>query len=242
MLYRIFDQLDGTTIILSLRAVCRNSSAAHVGLCFNVQTWFSSSSSSDLSEICHCSQSVRRRENIWIDRCISRTLRRRLKWYEPPAKKEIVENLSPINGQSILLRLDLLSNDLSVLINELEWTSQSKLRSLRLATDSQLQLFKVLDRLPHIETLLLPDNSEETYSFCVLSEGAFSTIHPRLTSVTISHKHTLPYYARAPLSHTPSLTYLKISGTSDPMTDGFRWEELIKTKLPALNRFEFHEI
>jgi hypothetical protein len=42
------------------------------------------------------------------------------------------------------------------------------------------------------------------------------------------------------LSQTPSLAgRLKITAFSSNVTDGSRWEHLIKTKLPFLKRFEF---
>ena len=75
-----------------------------------------------------------------------------------------------------------------------------------------------------------------------VSEESFSAIYSRLTSLTISNKWRLLTCARFLLSHTPSLTYLKITGARDSLIDGSRWEELIKTKLPALTKFEFHDI
>ena len=79
-------------------------------------------------------------------------------------------------------------------------------------------------------------------SIPAVSEEEFSALYPQLTSLTISHNLHRPNYVYSLLSHTPSLVYLKLTGVCDSMIDASRWEQLIKTKLPTLNKFEFHDV
>ena len=175
-------------------------------------------------------------------RCSLTSLTLRSHINDPNQKREIVQHLSSIIGQPNLVRLAALDCHLSVLMNELEWPNQPTLRHLTVAWNYHLPMSKILDRLPNLTTLVLNEESEDRCSSSSVSEERFSTTYSRLTSLTISNKWRLLTYARSLLSHTPSLTYLKITGARDSIIDGSRWEELIKTKLPALTKFEFHEI
>ena len=160
----------------------------------------------------------------------------------PNQKREIVEHLSSIIGQPNFVCLATLDCHLSVLMNKLEWPNQPTLRHLTVAWDLQLPVSKILDRLPNLTTLVLNEESEDRCSSSSVSEERFSAIYSRLTSLTISNKRDLLTNVQSLLVHTPSLTYLKITGARDSIIDESRWEELIKTKLPALTKFEFHEI
>ena len=162
--------------------------------------------------------------------------------HDSEEKREIVEHLSSIIGQPNLVRLEILGYLLSMLMTQLEWPSQPKLRHLTVAWKSQLLISEILDRLPNLTTLVLNEESESRYSVIPASDERFSNIYSRLTSLQISCNYRLLIRVQSLLAHTPSLTHLKISGAHDSLIDGSRWEELFKTKLPALAKFEFHEI
>ena len=175
-------------------------------------------------------------------RCSRTPLILRSQFKDPGQKREIVEHLSSIVGQLTLVRLEMLNSDLSVLLNQLEWPSQPKLQQLMVAWNSQSAISKILDHLPDLTTLVLNDESIARYLDSSVYEKCFSATHSRLTSLTISNMWGLLPSVRYLLRHTPSLAYLKITGARDPIINGFRWEELIKTDLPALNKFEFHQV
>ena len=287
MLHRIFDELDATIIIFSVRDVCRSIRAA-VDSYNRYALDFTSVSKPDFDRIlylvrpeCVTALSLSNRESIpgQIDRFLSLvdidlftrlrsltllgisqpllqvylrhakrcaltslTLRHCVKLRTPLDKQEIIEHLAPIIVQPTLLHLELLSAHLSVLMNRLELSSRSQIRSLTVACDSQLRLSKFLDRSPDLKTLVLHYFWQSISFMNAVSQQEFSALYPRLTSLTISYTNRLPNSARSLLSHTPSLTYLKITGTCDSIIDGSIWEELIKTKLLVLNKFEFHQI
>ena len=162
---------------------------------------------------------------------------------EPAEKREITEHLSSIVAQPTLVRLELLDEYLSSLIDPLKWPSQCKLRSLSMTRHAeQTILSKILDRLPSLKTLVFRDKltiSERTVAVC--NEG-FSAIYSRLISLTILSLGSLLSCVDSLLSHTPSLVYLKITGYHPSIFNESRLEELIRTKLPALNKLEFHTV
>ena len=289
MLYRIFDELDATILIWSVRDVCRSIRAAvdsynRYGLDFisvsnadfdrtfhlvhpecvtalSLANQESTSGQIDLFlllvdihlftrlrslRLLNISLPLLRKFLRHANRCAltSLTLRSSVKSHihTPLEMQEIIEQLSPIISQPTLLHFDLLSADLSMLMNELEVPSRSQIRSLRVACDSRVRLSKILDRLPDLKTLVLHHSSKRIHPMNAGSQEKFSSLYPRLTSLTISYTNRLPNCVRPLLLHMPSLTYLKMTGTCDSIIDGSIWGELIKTKLPALNKFEFHQI
>ena len=278
MLHRVFDELDGTTIILSVRDVCQSLRAA-IDTYDRYALDFTSLSQPDFHRLlplirpeCVIALTLSNQERISGQMALftrlrsltlldinhvflsaflrharkcsltSFTLRHRAQRCELPNLRELLGHLSSIIGQPTLLRLELLSDALDLLIHPLEWPSRSPLRFLRVACDTRLPLSKILDRLPDLKTLVLHDKSVSRNSFPTVFDEVSSAFYPRLTSLTISHTNLLPNYVQALLSHSPSLAYLKITGFCDLMIDGTSWEVLIKTKLLALNTFEFHQI
>jgi hypothetical protein len=156
-------------------------------------------------------------------------------------EREIFEHLSSIIGQPTLVRLGLLAYDLSMLMDLLEWPGRFELRYLRKVCDTQRPISKILDRFPNLETFVLDEGLKRVFSSSPVAE-VFSSVYSRLISLTISHRFDLINSVQSLLSHTPSLIYLKITATHNSMIDWFHWEDLIKTKLPALRKFELHEI
>jgi hypothetical protein len=66
-------------------------------------------------------------------------------------------------------------------------------------------------------------------------EQWFCTSCPQLTSLTLSGIIMQMDGIQSALSQTPSLRHLKIVADSFDIIDGYKWEDFIKTKLPALN-------
>jgi hypothetical protein len=165
------------------------------------------------------------------------------KFHSPRQKQRIFDCLSSIIEQATLVHLELMTSDLSTFVNQVEWPNQCKLRSLRLGWHAQRpSLSTIVHHLPELETLVLDVDRKRIFLNTEVSESVFSEVYPRLKSLTISHTSDLLNCVRSLLSCTPSLTYLKITGTRKSMIDGFLWEDLITCKLPLLNKFEFHQI
>ena len=162
---------------------------------------------------------------------------------QPTEQREIVENFPAIVAQPTLVRLELFDEYLSSLTDPLKRLSQSKLRLLNITWSARLPpLLKILDRLPDLETLVLRDKLIISGRTGSVSEGGFPAIYLRLTSLRILNVGSLRSSADFLFSHTPSLVYLKITGNHPSIFDESHFEEWIRSKLPALNKFEFHTV
>jgi hypothetical protein len=116
---------------------------------------------------------------------------------------------------------------------------ECKLQHLTMEFFTEKRVLQVLHHAPDLQTLVLGIRVQCASSELKSKEKSLFTPHQRLTSLRIS-KCSLPMYEIQPLlSLTPSLTHLRIIGTNISMINGSRWEDFIKTKLPALNKFEF---
>ena len=154
-------------------------------------------------------------------------------------KEQIVQLLLSIISQPTLLRLELLNEQLCDLIDHIEWPTHSKLRYLRMQCNSEERLSEILDHSSDLERLMLGEDLRRFSCFSRATEASVFSQYPRLTSLASSHC-TLPMDTiQSLLCHTPALTYLKIISIDCYMMDGRRWEDLIKTKLPLLVKFEF---
>ena len=99
----------------------------------------------------------------------------------------------------------------------------------------------ILERCPLLQTFEM-----QTCTMCqmdsISSTSSISTSYPQLTSLAMNACQLSFEELDLLLSHTPSLIDLKIinyTWKSDSLWDGFRWEQLIQTKLPFLNDFHF---
>ena len=101
-------------------------------------------------------------------------------------------------------------------------------------------LSRMIDRLPHLETLVLDNVSNSFLHVRDAAEDWFSSTCPRLTSLTLSSVSMQMDELQSLFSQTPSLRHLKVVIRSHDMTDGSRWEEIIKSQLPELNKLEFY--
>ena len=157
--------------------------------------------------------------------------------------REIVEHFSSIVAQPTLVRLKLVDGYPSSLIDPREWLSLSKLRLLSITWSPRLPILStILDRLPDLETLVLDETLIITESTGAFSNENFFTIYPRLTSLTMFNLRSLRSCVDSFLSHTPSLVHLKITDCHPSIFDESRFEEWIRSKLLALNKFEFHTV
>jgi hypothetical protein len=102
------------------------------------------------------------------------------------------------------------------------------------------QLSKIIAGSPHLETLALGEETGQFVYYYHQAQEWFSTPCPRLTSLTLKNFTMQIDKLQSALSQTPSVRYLKIITSSLEMIDGSRWEQMIKTKLPLLNKFEFY--
>ena len=146
-------------------------------------------------------------------------------------QERIAEHLSSIIVQPTFLRLQLFSRDRCLLC---------KLQYLKIEFFTENQVSKILLRVSDIQSLVLDrrmvlmlHNSNDTGEIPLIS-------HPRLTSLTISSHSESIHSIRSFLSFTRCLCHRKIIDARARCLDGSRREEFIKTKLPALNKFEFY--
>ena len=94
-------------------------------------------------------------------RCSLASLTLRSQFTDPKEKREVVEHLSSIPTQPTLVRLELLSPAVSMLMDQLEWSNQCKLRSQRIAWHLRVtSLSKLLNRLPDLDALVLNERLE----------------------------------------------------------------------------------
>ena len=93
---------------------------------------------------------------------------------------------------------------------------------------------------PQLEMLELGDETQQFVYYYHQAQEWFSTPCRRLTSLTLKNFILQTDKLQSALSQTPCLRYFKIITSSLEMMDGSRWEQMIKTKLPLLNKFEFY--
>jgi hypothetical protein len=154
-------------------------------------------------------------------------------------QEQIVQHLLLIIGQPTLMRLELLNEHLCNLVDRIEWPTQSKLRCLRIQCSTGKRLSEILDRSSDLERLMLGEDLRRFACSSRTTEASFFSPYPRLTSLVSSYCALPMDTLQSLLCHTPSLTYLKIISIDYDVMDGSRWEDLIKTKLPLLGKFEF---
>jgi hypothetical protein len=98
----------------------------------------------------------------------------------------------------------------------------------------------ILDHARDLETLVVVIQNADSISNRIESTDLFSTPYPRLTSLSLLDYTLTMGTVQSLLLQTPSLRHLKIKAIDKDIVDAPRWENLIKTKLPSLNKFEIH--
>ena len=150
-------------------------------------------------------------------------------------------HLLSIIAQPSLHRLELFSSDLCRRVGKLKWPAQCKLQYLAMIYCSERRMFKILHRTPDLQTLAIGSGVESmSKKNWNSTERILLTPHPPLTFLVLSNCSLAMVDLFSLLSSTPSLRHLTIINKGRDFLNGYRWEELIKTKLPALNKFEFH--
>ncbi|CAF3503861.1 unnamed protein product [Rotaria sp. Silwood1] len=150
---------------------------------------------------------------------------------------EIVHLLSSVIGRRSLRKLDLTMED--KMINDLVWPVECSFQHLRLFNSVDIeQLCTILHCSSHLKTISIRDCiiSNLTQLESIVSNG---TRYPQVTSLTLEDIQTDMEMIKLLLSLTPSLVHLKLIGHGTALFNGSHWEQFIKAKLPALDRFEF---
>ena len=285
MIHRVFDELDGRTILFSVRNVCQRLREAvdnyhrYAFDCTSLSTPDSrrvftlirpecviglSLSDANTSpgqigmflSLVGISRFTRLRSMTllsiqWQDLCLflrhakrcslsSLILHSRSDGSLGANEEKIVQHLSAILSQPSLTRLELLTVDLSNLMKKFQSPIQWKLRYLHMASCKDKQLSKMIAGSPQLEMLELGDETQQSVYYYHQAQEWFSTPCPRLTSLTLKNFILQTDKLQIALSQTPCLRYFKIITSSVEMMDGSRWEQMIKTKLPLLNKFEFY--
>ena len=145
-----------------------------------------------------------------------------------------------ILAQASLVHLELLDSYLCGAIDQCHWLGQYQMRYLRMDFFGTEIFSKVIAGSPHLQTLAFDERVNQLSYFRQQPEVWFSIPCPRLTSLTIWHFSLSMDKLESALPQTPSLRHLLITSSSLEMIDGYRWENLIKTELPLLNKFEFY--
>ena len=153
---------------------------------------------------------------------------------------ELLQHISSIISQPSLLHLELINERLSQMIEVYQWPVHCNLRYLRIEGDIRFLVSRMMDHLPDLETLIIDNVGHSFADFRGRPVVWFSAPRPRLTFLSLSRLQQRMDELRSLLSQTPFLRHLKIVTTSPDTIDGSQWEELIKSKLPFLNKFEFY--
>ena len=146
-----------------------------------------------------------------------------------------VDAISSVIASSCLQRLEMAIRDDHV--KYIRWPKTSTIKQLKLNAElSMNELCTIVDRLPHLQVLLIGNIRNDS------SNNQMGTEKFRqLTSLTIERFYGLIDELEYLLSLTSSLRHLKLVGRGDleDMGDGKRWEQFIQLNLPYLTTFEF---
>jgi hypothetical protein len=121
---------------------------------------------------------------------------------------------------------------------DIQWPINHTLRYLRIVNSITLKYFcLILQNSPNLQTLVLKEiNTDDN------NDKIIPIPFKQLTSLTFEDGCIEINKLEQCLSLTPSLTYLKLTGTGtlfNSSFDGFQWEKIIRTKLHFLKKFEF---
>ena len=154
----------------------------------------------------------------------------------------VAQYIWPIIAQPCLLRLELFPDrEVSSLISQFEWSIPCKLRHLRIKCQLSGSVAEMIAGSPELETLELEhQESRDDIPWHFKGQDLLSTSFPRLTSLTLRNFSIFMSQAQLLLSQTPCLRHLRVVTLPDYMINGSQWEDLIKSRLPLLNKFEFY--
>ena len=126
-------------------------------------------------------------------------------------------------------------------MNNISWPIHRQLESLTIGTCTLRQYKTILHNLPHLRTFVLRDCMENDNDNRIRSACA-SPISSHLKSLALTGCSMPIASLESILLLTPTIHHLKVifsSNKFDFAPDGSRWEQLIKTKLRHLDKFEF---
>jgi len=132
-------------------------------------------------------------------------------------------------------------NDIDFRMENISWPDQFKLEYLTIGSCTCIQYLAILSQLSYLKTLIIHDFSIGNMNNALLSSNV-PTVHPSLMSLIITRRSITPDNLIFLLSPVPSLRHFKLISqrkTFDPMLDSSCFEQIIQTKLPAINKFEF---
>lgn len=175
-----------------------------------------------------------------VRRCSLTSLTIDSKWCDPKEQQQIAQCLSSIIDQPAFLRLQLLSEGLCRLIDQLEWPVHCKLKYLTMTFFTKNQVFEILFHAANLQTLVLGTRIQSMVNNRNSGAEISLTPYSRLTSLIMSSRWQLTDTILSLLSFTPCLRHLKIVSTDVNWLAGSRCEELIKSKLPALSKLQFY--
>ena len=121
--------------------------------------------------------------------------------------------------------------------DQIKWPTSSTIRHLTLYNCHLKSLPLISRHISSLQTLSIKSLDLNDYES--INHGAPLDLIPmrQLTSLIMDDVAINMRKMDSILSNTPSLTHLRLTGGIDEID--FRWEQLIQTKLPLLNKFEF---
>lgn len=176
------------------------------------------------------------------ERCSLTSVALHSAFYSSQKDAKIAQYLSSILAQPSLLHLELLTLNLSQLVAQHDWPGQCKLRYIELVRDTEVPVFEMIASSLDLETLVIDDDAGPLSDNLYEREEWSSVPYTRLTFITLTNVYASVDQVLSMLSITPSLRHFKIINTSSDMIDASRREDLIQTKLPALDKFEVYTI
>ncbi len=122
-------------------------------------------------------------------------------------------------------------------IDQIKWSTSSKIQHFTLY-HCHLEHFVIIFRhFSFLRTLLIKYFRLDDYLLINSNTPLNLKSMHQLTSLVMEDIVMNKNNIESILSNTPSLTYLRLTGTIDNID--FQWEKLIQTKLPMLIQFEF---
>ncbi|CAF0890464.1 unnamed protein product [Rotaria sordida] len=156
------------------------------------------------------------------------------------SKNPVLNLLSSTIEHYTLQKLDL--NMWPKNMQELQWPVNCTISYLRIQNSITLnQFYIILQHSPCLQTIILKDfNANDT------NENISTYLNPtpslQLRSLICEGGRIQMDKLEPCLSLTPALVYLKLIGSGNLFNssfDGYRWEHIIKNKLPLLEKFDF---
>ncbi|CAF1048912.1 unnamed protein product, partial [Didymodactylos carnosus] len=143
--------------------------------------------------------------------------------------------ISSVIQQGTLFTINL--NSSGPILDKVSWPTYCSLLHLKIQKCKQKQFVAILNQLPRLRTFEMDDYTMSS------TDTIIATIYPSLISLTMNNSTISMVAVESLLSLTPSLMHLKLISKNSyhfqSISNGSRWEEVIQSKLPELETFEF---